>query len=594
MAIRDGPEFRLTYSTVRNFWPSRLLSVLRQARMEYWHMPFGIDTFRSHLDLLPAIFPGGDFFASNGGARPVFAGRNFLGGDFLWGHGEATNALQDPSPTALGDLVLSVPLVAPVQAPLSARQQMTGPLGHLYGQIDGDAICKRLQASINSGEFNLPPQTLVHVWLSVAPAFPFSADYWAGWADQVNNFPISAGAGNAQPFRAGINCNFSIGVTGKLEPGAQVLAAITSHASKYRGSQTTCYALWADTAANPPLDWSAFSGTTMPLIWRFSHGFRDDAGVIVSNLFDVDDTNPMAGAQKATDFMLVAQQWQPSLGGVMSLGFSSRENLAAQATCLSTAVVPKQSRIETCGQFTMEKGNVYAIGRYIGEDASESIGAAEASVISGKSSLHLFTVFERHFAVSGGVGGATSKSYYDPANEMGKKDAAIAFKYCAEVLQQPPHTHVFFAIDWTPPGVPTSNDQEWIQKYVELIKEGHDAYLTIHPNRPYLIGIYGSGAPLRWSYEKGAASGFWQAGSMCQNESAPPRWPWPHATRWQYMVSPPSQPMICGIPGEDLDADWGDGGTWTLTDPLARELARQELREPFFGQLPPFLINLLP
>jgi hypothetical protein len=52
--------------------------------------------------------------------------------------------------------------------------------------------------------------------------------------------------------------------------------------------------------------------------------------------------------------------------------------------------------------------------------------------------------------------------------------------------------------------------------------------------------------------------------------------------------------MICGIFGEDLDADWGDGGTWTLTDPLARELARQELREPFFGQLPPFLINLLP
>ena len=390
-----------------------------------------------------------------------------------------------------------------------------------------------------------------------------------------------------QPFRACILCNFSIGITGKLQPDAQVIAAIATSASNYKGSNTTCYALWADTEARLPLDWSVFSGTTMPLLWRFSHGFRNDA--VVDNLFDVDAVNPGAGLAKATDFMLVTQRWQPNLN-VSNLGFSSTEGVESQAECLSTAEVRRHTRAESCGSFTMTEGPVYAIGRYIRAEANRSIGVSEAKSISAKPSLRLFTVFERGGAVAG-VGGPTEKSYYNPIHQMGRRDADIAFAYCADVLHQPPNTHVFFAIDRTP----DADDEAWIRTYVAFIKQGYDAYLATHPNRPYLIGIYGSGRPLRWCYEQGIASGFWQAGSMCQTESAPPRWPWPHATRWQDEVKTDHfDPKICTIGGQDLDADWGDGGTWSLADPLAHELRRQERLGSFLYWLTPVLTALEP
>ena len=82
---------------------------------------------------------------------------------------------------------------------------------------------------------------------------------------------------------------------------------------------------------------------------------------------------------------------------------------------------------------------------------------------------------------------------------------------------------------------------------------------------------------------------------MCQIESIPPRWPWPHATRWQYVVSPPTNPRICGIDGEDLDADWGDGGTWTLRSGVAKELRAVEKRAlaQFVRKFFPMWANLL-
>src|SRR5213078_783970 len=102
----------------------------------------------------------------------------------------------NPSPENLSNLNLLTPLIAPMQAPQPVRQQVTGELGYVYGKIDGDAICNRLEASINAGEFDLPELNLVHVWLSVDPAAPFSVDYWAGWSDKVNNFPIFTAAGS--------------------------------------------------------------------------------------------------------------------------------------------------------------------------------------------------------------------------------------------------------------------------------------------------------------------------------------------------------------------------------------------------------------
>src|SRR4051812_30408802 len=99
-------------------------------------MPFGIDTFRSPLDLLPALRTGGTFPTWNGNGRPLFAGRNFLLGDegFIWGHSEATSASVDevdnrfPPPAGLASpehpelLALLVDRIAPIQAPHTTRQ----------------------------------------------------------------------------------------------------------------------------------------------------------------------------------------------------------------------------------------------------------------------------------------------------------------------------------------------------------------------------------------------------------------------------------------------------------------------------------------
>jgi hypothetical protein len=206
--------------------------------------------------------------------------------------------------------------------------------------------------------------------------------------------------------------------------------------------------------------------------------------------------------------------------------------------------------------------------------------------------LRLFTVFER-FSVAGGIN-PTARDYYDPTNTRGEQDGAIAFAYCADTLKQPPNTYVFFAIDWGEDPL-SAQGEDWIAKYVKGINTAYDAYLTTHPNRPYLIGIYGRGSTLRVCYNQGIASGLWQAASVCTTESEPPRWPWPHATRWQYDGNIPV--AIGGIGLPDPDADWGDGGDWSITDPLNTELILFEnasfsdilsdLSDPFGGLLIP-------
>lgn len=200
---------------------------------------FGIDTFRSRLDLLPSLRPGGAFLTWNGNARALFAGRNFLLGDdgFIWGHAEATNASvaeQDgvlnnngPSPANLGLLTLTVDQVAPIQAPHGARQGLAEDRGLLCGAIDADAICSRISAAIVAGEFVPSTAHLMHVWLAVDPSHPFSAEYWAGWADRVNNTVLHDLTGIAtQPFRAAILCSYVSGPDGKFRPDPQVTAAL--------------------------------------------------------------------------------------------------------------------------------------------------------------------------------------------------------------------------------------------------------------------------------------------------------------------------------------------------------------------------------
>ena len=309
------------------------------------------------------------------GGDPVFAGRNFLGGSFIWGHAEHTNASTEPNfatnqesiqyynplaPTALcpdqpQNLNLTAMLIAPVQAPQPARQQQTGQRGFFYGQIDAQAIRNRILACIHSGELSLPvipPSSIaspVNVWLAVDPSANFSADYWAGWSDFVNTKPDDSLG--IHPFRACILCSYTKGTDGLLHPDPNVTAVLND--TSYPGRDKRCLAFWADALVgtatgaltpNPTLDWNSFDPKAKPVLWRLKNGFTlatdQNAPPAISG-FNADAINPNANAvQTPTNFMLTTNKWQPNVPSI------AKSRLFAGRVRYCSHIVPAEN--DTC------------------------------------------------------------------------------------------------------------------------------------------------------------------------------------------------------------------------------------------------------
>jgi hypothetical protein len=473
---------------------------------------FGIDTFRSHLDTLPALRTGGSFLAWNGNEKPLFAGRNFLFGDdgfgFIWGHSEATSASVDerdgryPPPAGKGSpehpelLTLLVDRVAPIHAPKGTRQGLKDDRGIVAGEVDADALCKRIAAAIEAGEFL--PAPLMDVWLGVDPTAPFSAEYWAGWSHTVNNavLQILPGEtlGQKQPFRAGIICAYVAGADGRLRPDPHVTAAL---AVRRRGMDTSVYGLWADfrpwenapadlvANGSPLLDWSRFDPPTAPVLWRFAGGFslpnETPANVAVS----VDAANPQADP---LPHMLGTRPWQPNVPTILNYGFINKGAItAANVTDIQANPIPhmRDSGGAAPGHFELPGGVVNVIGRYIWA-GGRGIGHQETQDLS-DADFQLFTIWEGVRNVPGlgpaqpheidttGPGAPQMNNwgeftanvdkyifYFkrpDPDNNpatlnAGELDGHDAFQYCRDVLNQPSHTPVFFTIDFDPYDLP--------------------------------------------------------------------------------------------------------------------------------------------
>jgi len=487
---------------------------------------FGIDTISftfkgsptapvppRRLDQLPSLRTGGAFLAWNGNARALFAGRNFLLGDdgFIWGHAEATNASvaeQDgvldnngPGPANPGLLTLTVDQVAPIQAPHGARQGLTDDRGLLCGAIDANAICARISAAITAGEFLPSAGHLMHVWLSVDPSHPFSAEYWAGWADRVNNTVLQNSSGiQSQPFRAAIICSYVSGPDGKFRPDPQVTSAL---ATRRRGLDTSIHGLWADSklwdnapadlAANgsPLLDWTRFDQPTAPVLWRFAGGYTLADGTAAPDPFSIDAANPEA---TPVDFMLSTQTWQPNVADLETGGnFGVSNNAAITATDIANIQAnfipemndsgcPTVTGDPPPGRFKLPGGAVKVIGRYIRYNKAISIGQQEAKDLS-DAGFRLFTIWEETGSTRNvpGLGtvypavqnkpvndwgpfAATAYKYIwyfqtDPdqnpaTGDTGDLDGADAFQYCWTQLHQPSQTPVFFAIDFSPYDMP--------------------------------------------------------------------------------------------------------------------------------------------
>jgi hypothetical protein len=578
-------------------------------------MTFGVDTLRNRLDLI-----GWDLFKATTGGEPDFAGRNFLGGDFIWAHAEATDALDNPKPEDLGKLHLLTTLIAPTQAPFPDRQKATGVFGHQYGRIDGQAVCDRIAASVRSGEFDLPAAGFVNVWLCVDPdpAVPLSADYWAGWSDQVNTynmvmfFSLATGVISRQPFRACVNCAFSAEAGGRLVPGLPVTLALTNSRIRYRGLHTTCYAYWADAAAPQPLNWDMFGDPGRPALWRFSHGLRNAAGVVINNEFDVDSADPRPQASKPATFMLKANRWQPNVPGILRYGFIKAPPTptytgisAAEISSIGAHPIPQMQDLGA--HYTLHGGPVEVVGRYLKTPHRfPSMGRDEAVRLS-NADLELFTIWESFNDAAGGEpvgpGSATGVGilYFASANHTGTEDGKFAFSHCGDVLLQPSQTPVFFCVDFDAVdpndaantidpdiAVMTISDRlteikSRIGHYFELVKTERDAYAKKNPDRYYLIGLYANGGVNQWAYEQGIVNLFWQSTSPGGTNALPQR-PWYHANRWQFNKE--SNLAAAGwttagnmvVDGADPDVDWGDGGTWTVNDPLERELEHYRLQ----------------
>lgn len=481
----------------------------------------------------------------------------------------------------------------------------------------------------------MPPGGFVNVWLSVDPAAGLSVDYWAGWSDQVNTYSVfiffsfATGTVSRQPFRACVNCAFTATADGRLAPSIVVSLAVATSRAFYPGLHTTCYAYWADAAATPPLPWDASFGSSRPLLWRFSHGLRNNAGAVVNDAFDVDAADPRPQALKPAGFMLKVSKWQPNVPGIQRYGF-----IKAPPTTTYTGISAKEihnigthpiPRMKDLGaHYTLPGGPVEVIGRYLKTPRHfPSMGRDEAVRLS-DADFELFTIWEswndladgEPVAPEGAQGVAAGRLgilYFNDANHTGTEDGRNAFSHCGDVLLQPSHTPVFFCVDFdaedpndagntTDPDVvaiANGNDRiieikRRIKRYFELIKAERDAYEQRHPDRHYLIGLYAKGEVNRWVYEQGIVTFFWQSTSI-GGSNAVPRRPWYHANRWQF--SKESELEAAGwtvkvaghdvevVAGADPDADWGDGGTWTANDQLEQRLEHYRLH-PLLRHVP--------
>jgi len=595
-------------------------------------MAFGIDTFGFHLDLISdsdwddfRIWNGGKLVdGKTQGGDPLFAGRNFLGGDFIWGHSEATNsstelngklAATDPSPSHPENLQLRVPLVAPIQAPHQPpREDVTGERGFLYGAIDAEVLCSNLLWSMYCGEFALNQNEQIQVWLTVNPEITFSLDYWAGWADRVYSFSVFLPIGSfhpvkmLQPFYPCIRCHYSVDQTGKFRRDPNVNSVLDNVGAQYPTLHTKCYHCWADTVEddesatrpNPAIDWKQFDPTQLPIpiLWRFSNNLEKSDGSGLNTMFSVDAVkdpkDPPAKTLKATDFMLIPNKWQPNPDSIISVGFSITDEMtAARVRCVQNTSLPAMA--DNGAHFTVKGGPTVQVGRYIRIRPVDSMGLDEAQRLS-EAGFEIFTTWES-FNVAANAQPKVI-GYFNPAFHAGTEDGKAAFSYCGDVLHQPSQTPVYFCVDFDAPhdeelDLPmaaghdaarrrTQEAWSWIVNYFNLVRAERDAYARKNPDRYYLIGVYAGGEVLRWLYKEGLASHFWQAVSFLGTGSTPPRWPWYHANRWQYQFQDADHALPerwdC-VGGADPDAEWGDGGGWRLTDSLNQRLTTIELAE---------------
>ncbi len=569
-------------------------------------MDYGFDTTEIHLDqthdasgnLIKVTEAFNAWFASlHAGNLAAFAGRNFLGGKFVWGHGEATNELYrhtPPNPSGIyvdkPELIRSlVPLIAPVQAPLPDRQIVPGDFGYQNGVLDASALCHKLVAAIQMGQLSLPASHRVYVYLAVEGPLFMSTSYWAGWANTVWNAMVSW-LDYVQPFWPCIRCPYVVSPSGGYILPDYVKYCLDHVGSDYPSAQVRSAALWAD--APDPIyckdgavpDWTRFpsqyqqpfqvtSTITLPIdvpvvLWRYAQysDAEDPSKFAGGQPVALDVTND---AYDAMTSMLGVQAWNMTRDNAFYRGIDTDQRVDAHVTCLTAAELD---------------GNALTfVGRYY---RTEQLTDLEVDILS-SFGISVVGIAE--------VGSPTTSNYFGDqqkdgtwkANDQGLSDGKNAFEFAMGrpgkdksqppfgmiEKPQPPYTAIYFTADYP---ADQSQDKDLITSYVANVLKAYTDHLSQHPELPYLIGMYGPGNVLEWCYEQGIVSCFYQAGGAQISYGNLPsgHWPWGHNNLWQYKNDQEDSPGkgYCGLEaptaahpnrhGVDFDASWGDEGAW--------------------------------
>lgn len=182
---------------------------------------------------------------------------------------------------------IGVRYVVPLCSPGSGRLGTIGSQGTTYGQADGAAVCRAINAACaNSGyKMVLPGNGQLRVYLDAESGKPFSTAYWQAWGTAVagaldyNGYPTFDPCCYCNP-GDGIACNTLTANGGAYDP----YAVWSSEPEQYGGS----YCSVPGPGWTPPTAPLKCSGI-YTVIWQYA-----ESGQNCSNFsnFDLDESTP--------------------------------------------------------------------------------------------------------------------------------------------------------------------------------------------------------------------------------------------------------------------------------------------------------------
>jgi hypothetical protein len=608
-------------------------------------MIYGITTARAHLDALGPGGPIAgeiDWDAlktwinpdTPNPPGPAFTGRYFHGGPTrdeinartpfcLWAHGEGA--------------ALSPQTIVPIQRADPVRQGIGGDLGKSYGEEDALALSLYLDCCLAVGDLVLNTAPVL-VFLEVADGEYLSPEYWVSWASMIHDaflipatLAAEAGVDARQLLFPAILCAFVYDTDGNTYlPDENVQVALMGHDDP--SLWFPCSGFWARRkVGDPGLDghpfaWdniglyqqpgragtSSIPGPWIPVCYlRYYEGpgptdnlsdfdvpadpsLVDTLSLLTIDLAATGPNPPLSNTFTATTWRADAYT---HTGGILPVQFGVDKNrdLSPYVACFDKTELVVSSLPAAFsyaeGQPAPYHGTVLdlpahgrssiALRYYSRKGALKNVTRDEVERLS-SAQYEVGITWEGNAPTDQGPTVYINALIRPFKNREGGADGKNAFDYARNEIGQPPHTTVYFAVDF-PPGDPNyyGTQMPSYNLVVQYFRDVNLAYLDFfaaHPDSPYYIGAYAPADACARLYRAGLATHFWQPW--------PPTWgnnwkPFAHANMWQIIlantVPRPGYPDMLAqnssflrcitadiSDSADINVAWGNPGTFVI------------------------------